>query len=454
MFRYLALALALVAVPAAAQLNLPPQLTYDFTPNQPDPVPSTPPPAEKEMRPRPAQTQDLSSLLTTTSTSYRSVVAGTSDQAKVRFTCGDSRVAAYIDQLRGPGKQPFSHLHNFFGGLTVQKDTTTYADLRRAALKKAARGVQASNCPAEWAQGSLYWAPAILVPNALGDGVARVKKHNLVTLYYYFDKIEDAQLGQFFRPGFGTVFGYNMDDPGWTQMAARVNAWNQGHSQTQLQFIAPSGHWKCEDVGVEVDSLEDLPSCPTDKQILASIVSNSCWNGHLRAPDGYSNMIPAVRAGIDGKPHCPREYPWRLPTIETIFRFSHRGVADYSTWYLSSDAHAATILGAPVKRGSTLHTDYIFGWDTRLSDDWQCGLGIQIPGRTCTPHDMDYSTIGADANGVVHRLLSDSVLPNTGGKLLVDLSVRHTGASPSDWLTVPGMTPPPPSKGAIPLHVH
>ncbi|MBI0474222.1 DUF1996 domain-containing protein [Sphingomonas sp. MA1305] len=464
MMRWLLALAALIASPAAAQLNLPAQLTYSVT----DPTPTYPVPADAEMPPAISETYDVSQLTTTTSTNF---VASNyqGSQAKARFTCVPNDTVAYIDQLRGPGQQPFGHGHGpFFGGTSVSKDITTWPQLRAAAQAKSAAGVLAATCPGDRINGSLYWQPWVMKPNALGDGVTRLKKVNLITLYYVIDKPEAAATTERLRRGFGAVFGMNMDDPDMLAFKALIAKANQTNPQIQLQFNEVShGEWVCDgdsNVYPALANYDGTPmfQCAAGKTLYARVSSNVCWNGHLRSADGYSHIIPQVRAGQDGQLHCPAEYPYKLPQIETIFRYSHLGPSDYSKWRLSSDDHAAMITGRAFRNGESLHTDYIFGWDERFSDDWQCALGMKVPGRLCTvaeggtgPHDLDYSTTGPRGqNGPVTRLLSDSVVPNSGGKVLIDLGRNFTGAQASDWLDMPTLGTSQPVKGPVKIHVH
>lgn len=455
------IAVLVTPVAAAAQLNLPSKLTYTVGLER-DPRPAGPVPADSEMAPIATETTSLVGYIGATGADeYLDVSNKPGYQAKARFTCAETGIVGYLDQIRLPGLRPAGHLHDFFGGMSVDKDITTYAQIRADALRLHAAGKIASRCPGDFINPSLYWKTALTKPNAMGDGVRRVKRSNLITLYYEIDHPEEAKWLEYLRPGIKLLFGRNMDDPNMLRLKALVDAAQAANPSLALKWTGPAhGDFRCGDSQDRYESLANADgsaafTCPTSEQIFETVTSNECWNGHLSAPDGYSNTIPAIHSDADGKDHCPLEYGYRLPRVSQTARYSHLGPDDYRQWECSADQMMATTLGQPVKGCASLHMDYVFAWLKAISDRWQCAIGLPIPGRDCSvPHAMQFDTIGPNENGVIERLVKE-VTPTSGGKPLVDLNTAYTGKKLSDWGNMPAMSMPPHvmgSGGAIEVH--
>lgn len=447
--RLIVFAALLTPVAATAQLNLPAQLTYTVGQAR-DPIPAGPVPADSEMPPAiAADTDDATGFeVADSSVDFKTVTAG-ADQAKVRFTCVVNNKLGYVDPVRYPGMQPAGHLHTFFGSKAVSKDVSSWTQLRNTARANKAAGVVSATCPGDFINNSLYWLPSFKKLNALGDGVTRVKYPDLITLYYQIDDIANAFRFERLRPNLQMIFGINMDDPDMVAFNTRVAAANTRSGNTlglETNTVART-FYNCAGSGGTFDAItqpDGTPNfqCPTDQFIEQIVTSNGCWNGHLRSVDGYSNTIPEVRSSIDGKLHCPLEYPYRLPQIQQIARYSHLGVNDYKNWVNDADAMMATVLGRPVGHGQAAHMDYIYGWREIEGVAWQCAIGIQFPGRTCTPHEGNFNTIGPIVEGgPVFRLIGDAV-PTSGGKPIAPINKKYTGAKLSDWLNMPMVSMP------------
>lgn len=446
--------IGLAASPAAAQVNLPPQLTYDPNENYgPDPGP----PSDATPEPDFTETHVTTGMIEDDGQSSPNYVyhAPGTDQSKARFTCSGNSVAAYVDQIRGPGQKPFGHLHDFMGIKGADATTVTYAQYRQLATERVAAGLIVSSCPGAALNGSNYWDPALIVENALGDGVTRVKKRNFTTLYYQFDNSLQAAIAKPFKPGYREIFGRNMDDPDMTQFKARVDA-AKAANPVALSGIGfgtndiARGFWGCETGGgaETLAKLDGTPAfeCPATAFLTYTVTGHHCWNGKLSSLDGFSTTLPELFNGNNGKKLCPKEYRWRKPQIQVATRFSHRGSADYSKWKFSSDAHVATLLGRAVGNGFSGHVDYIYGWRKPHGEAWQCAIGIQFPGRTCTTHALNFNTIGPLVEG-------GNIMRLTQPSSVIDLSKQYFGKKLSDWTTLPPISRADQVKGDINLNV-
>jgi hypothetical protein len=161
--------------------------------------------------------------------------------------------------------------------------------------------------------------------------------------------------------------------------------------------------------------------CAAGNDMYAAVNAPDCWDGHnLTAPNGRDHFRYKIRHVNSGLPVCPIGW-WQVPSFETKTKFSHNGWADYSRWYLASDRMHPNPANWR-RRGSTMHFDWMNGWDAVILDEWLINCtGIKIGARPGNPHDCDYSTIN-----VGRRLLSDSVPPD--GSMpghLVDIQTRY-----------------------------
>lgn len=450
---WLAALFSLVASSAAAQMNLPPKLTYQGQAGTP--IPAGPLPALAQMPPAFNETYTPTAAMVTTEAPQMRLVSGT-EQSKARFTCSGAKLLGYVDQIRGPNKRPYGHLHQFFGLRDIDAFKPTFTQMREAAHSLLAAGKMVTTCPGSAINGSRYWLPPFVVANAMGDGVARAKPFDYITLYYENDHANEAFKLQPFLPGFQIIFGRNMDDPYMLQFRQRVV--DAQLADPTLGFpntlagtagMIAQGSYSCEDTPAagSHDSLANLDGskkfeCPTNKRIFVTVKSNECWSGNLSSPDGFSNTVPRIRSSNHGL-MCPKEFPYLIPAVVQIARYSHKG--DYHTWRLPSDDHLQTLLQTPVTNGWSVHMDYQYGWDhERFGINWQCNIGIQFAGRTCNPHDLDFNTIGSDGKGgPAYRLFQN-----------VDFGLYQTGTKLSHWITMPPIASTTQAKGSATFHAH
>lgn len=342
-------------------------------------------------------------------------------QAKFRITLGPASHVLYDDPIRNYGHSGASHLHMFFGNEATNAHST-FASLRtRNASRSVGKEMNATG----------YWMPGIRVDNAFGDGKNYACRMDKAIIYYDDDRINDtARLTRIPR-GLRYVLGQNMDDPLETVIKAQFAAANAAAvgdgsgrydyyrfgefpgnenpttNQPPRRFqgwrmLAPDGNTQINTNGsadrpnsAYSDGFRNLDG--TDPWGGAGDPANhggqSCylvavfdgppfWDGvNLWSPGGYNHF----HYGFWDRQISQLVGPigWReLPRIQGQLFFRHRGWADYQRWYLDSDAHFASLVGAPIAPGFSWHTDWMGAWQERVFIGWQTfcnGVGNSNP---------------------------------------------------------------------------
>lgn len=339
-------------------------------------------------------------------------------EAKARFTCASSHIGAN-DPLRAYGQPGASHLHQFFGNPNVDA-FSTYDSLRHNTVNGTCSGGILNN--------TAYWFPCFI--KQMPDGSKNCVRAQRLVLYYNEGNLALVpSLQRVFR-GFGYVMGFNMDDPDDTAVKAEVARANQesvaaGGRDTYQYTGNGFGGYSChlkDNSGTLVngsgpgspvpggeiqpylaneDGSPTMPNCPAGAQIRASVVGPTCWDGvNLQSyPSGYKH----VRHGIRERDYavediCPTGW-YRIPRVQITFWFDYDDVADFTSWRLSSDDHAAMVAGHPIPNGASFHTDWFGGWDYGTEENpgvmlqWMHNCnGVRRPDGTNTPHDCDSST--------------------------------------------------------------
>lgn len=359
------------------------------------------------------------------------------DEHKFRTVCAVAGVGQF-DPIRGYGTLPYGHLHTFFGASNFSQ-SSTYTTIRNS------DGATAT-CPGLGLNNSLYWAPSVLVPNAAGGGVTKVKKPEYIILYYVdLQNIAYASQYDFFLRGETMIAGMDMDDPGGTNgrpsyvvtELATANASNSYGSYTASNHNVV---WFCNEAGSVRSApylrtpagADALASCPSTAEIYAEITGPSCIDGHnLTSPTGYKHVRYAfTETNYATTDICPTGWH-KKPTIITKWTFRHQGYADYGTWTCSSDAAATAAAGRTMGACESFHVDWMNGWDERASDLFQTEC-VAARGSSTYYGACNASTLtahGGTADGP--RSLSGST---------INISPGYTGASSSHYFDVPTYT--------------
>ena len=226
-----------------------------------------------------------------------------------RVSC-DFVKAGMFDPIVAPGVEPAGHDHQFFGALTISKDSTP-ADL------VAANATRESTSCAQTRDGSAYWMPALQVVDDPDNPVA-IEPDEIRVRYA-------APRGQRVRPF----------PAGFTLIAGDKSA-------TELQANAG---WRCEFDAPRTPLEAAPPGCDPDEAIVGVVRFPNCWDGKDLTSPTQDHM--AYRSGRT----CPSTHPVALPEmVQEVF------------WVDDGQDHAYALAS-----GNTagLHADFMNGWNQR-----------------------------------------------------------------------------------------
>jgi hypothetical protein len=219
------------------------------------------------------------------------------------------------DPLVHPGKAGSSHLHTFFGNVSVNAFTTSLAE-------------GASTCLGGVANRSAYWVPTML------DARGGVVVPETALIYYKRGHLlaRDAPIAAL-PPGLRMVAG----DP------------------------QPRTHHEC--IGVSGTRSARIPACPVGKAVWSTVLFPQCWNGRdLDSADHRSHM--AYSQQLQSAPFtwsCPTTHPVALPEITIVAIHPSDGASDL--WRLSSDS-------VDKPNGRSMHADWWNGWQPDVMASW------------------------------------------------------------------------------------
>lgn len=352
----------------------------------------TPPAAAYELADIPASPIGWSTNAPQGTSNFCALVGlgGTCVQAKARFNANVTHVLK-DDPIRNYGQPGTSHCHTFFGNGSANA-YSTFASLRANSAKYSASSGGALN-------GTAYWYPCIIKPNAFGDGKDYVVKPDFVIFYYTAPSVASTANLTYLLQGLRYVSGFNMDDGiggeklgQWLQ--DKVDEANAQPGTSGRYSIYHSGingiswAWTCNSQAIKyrlANAAGDDPftGCTAGKQLVLQFSGAGCWDGiNFWSPGGYKHVIPKVWDEVANGFVCPNAW-YELPVLQIELSFTHSGPADYTTWKCASDPDG-------VDHCSTFHTDWMNGWDRTTLHSWldEC-LGVNA-----TPHECNNSTVG------------------------------------------------------------
>ena len=352
----------------------------------------------------------------------------TSSENKFRTHCNVG-FAATLDPIRGPGRYPYGHAHQFFGKINMDQNTD-YKKLR-------SNYTTTSTCAGGTLNSTLYWFPCPMKQNVFGDGITRCKKADLVSIYYTRETAFAPRTTRFV-PGLNMIGGMNMDDITDSLQTAEIAAANakggaagyatRGHGGPIWQCLG--GSYTADNFLANTDGTDALGNCSSSDQIEVSLSLPQCWDGkNLSSPGGYKHMRYMIKETNTDAYVCPLGW-WQLAEIRIKISFSHQGAADYTKWRLSSDDAAAAACGCFIRNGESFHTDWMNGWKDSVMVQFQsfCNGLDGSAGKECAN-----STINSTGNG---RLIVTEAAPDSSRNPQVNLTQRLTGTSASDWFTL------------------
>jgi len=264
-----------------------------------------------------------------------------------RFLCGAGQILS-DDPIVYPGQPGKSHLHQYFGNLSGNANST-YESLRKSGE---------STCQND-ANRSLYWMPAML------DGKGNVVRPDFVSIYYKrrpstdpFCKTAASRCDGIPR-GLQFIFGWDQTRPNEPQ-PENAKLFNfkcvQGWSPTTATFP---------------DMVEVMKVCKPGQWLSAAISTPECWNGvDLATKDHRSHLADMVRDRNSGQLSCPATHPVIIPRFTMGVGYSIEAGDDPTKWELASDHMLPPALR---RAGSTFHSDYWEAWEDEVREMWERG---------------------------------------------------------------------------------
>ena len=295
---------------------------------------------------------------------------GRAGDGNFRVSCQYSHFS-YDDPILKPGQTGAAHLHMFFG------KTNTNAFTNKENIAKSGGGT----CNGFALNRSAYWTPALL------DSRDKAIIPKQILVYYKSTRVPE--------------FGVNRMPQGLQLLGGNIPGSNNVPSATSSNVF-----WSCGANGAQdknaTKSRKDLTKsgtlaelgskCRGDEPINATIYFPQCvakdasGNIRLSSRDSLSHTF-RLKNVTDA---CPASHPVRIPELAILLYYpslNDLNLTSLADWKLSSD------MGAPA--GSTLHADWMGGWQDKTMDLWvqncnrdqrNCTLG-----QTSTPDHLKRS---------------------------------------------------------------
>ncbi len=261
---------------------------------------------------------DSNDLQTTVDTGKPSVYGG-----DARTSCKFSHMK-FDDPIVFPGKPGRSHLHAFFGNVSVDANSTS--DTLVAAGN--------STCNGGIGNRSAYWVPA-MIDTRTGTPV----KPEGGGFYYKHGSIK------------GTLI---KTIPKGLRMIA-------GNSSNKTATGNPNAaRFKCIGGPNNQNALygPGIGNCDKGAELWSEVFFPQCWDGvNLDSADHKSHMAYPVYNPVTHIYYCPATHPYPIPSITYNIIYKVRDTDDISKWRLASDNYDPSLPG-----GYSSHGDYMFGW--------------------------------------------------------------------------------------------
>ena len=302
-----------------------------------------------------------------------------------RMICGAGQLA-YDDPLVYPGQPGKSHLHQFYGNLGVNANST-FSTIRTTG------GSTCGDPTASYAVNrSGYWMPAML------DGAGNVVKPVYVAIYYKRIPASDPRCTRSNPGSIGNCVGI----PTGLRFITGYNM--QGGTTDVTAFFYCNGGTGTSSA-LKTNITDVIPNCPLGSggNLTLNIGGPDCWDGvNLDSPDHRSHVshssyvwdpsLPNPNGGTGlSYQRCDDAHPYHIPQMTLIAFYTLDANFAANKWHLSSDEMTPGTIP-----GSTFHADYIEGWSPTVRDGWlkncinahmscqggELGDGTQIKGMT------------------------------------------------------------------------
>ena len=333
----------------------------------------------------------------------------TTGEAKSRFSADHNRFAA-DDPLLKFGQPGESHLHDFFGGTSINA-WTTYESGRRMANRLAQKGLLASSAAGGPYNGSGYWVPAMLTRDPFGDGFDYANPISHTVIYYASNGAQRSEASSRIPRGLRYITGRNMFDPDDILITQEIDAANAAAGNNRYGYpgngfngwslytvsdvdgtttIERDDPNESHDFFVRPDGTDPWATNGPDGPhfIKAGLTAPQSYNGiDLWAPDGRSHMRHIVSDSQDTTPYitgstAPNGWFWQPKLTLTVWWYFESRAQRLAS-RLSSDDHVDMMTGRQNGAGWSMHADWFGLWDDKIFFGSEDGteLGWQ---RFCT----------------------------------------------------------------------
>ncbi|MEH3121175.1 MAG: DUF1996 domain-containing protein [Sphingomonas phyllosphaerae] len=284
---------------------------------------------------------DVASMLVPSWGSGAIAVSGAAEGVGAfRFNCNPGQLLR-DDPIVFPKQPGKSHLHQFFGNLTADANST-YASLR-------AKGDSTCGNPLN---RSAYWSPAML------DGKGNVVQWDYAQIYYKRSPSSSegcavvATRCEGIPRGLRQIFGYDM-----------------------VTGKTPTGsvYWKCDGPTAPSGAFPTLADvatvCRAGNYITVSSSSPTCWDGKRLDSPNHRDHLAYADFGNTGKLRCPATHPVGIPAFSLQLFYRVVDGDNPTEWSLSSDDMTAMGMGK-LPAGTSFHTDLMDAWDDDIKHVW------------------------------------------------------------------------------------
>lgn len=287
-----------------------------------------------------------------------------------RFTCGPGHLA-YDDPIVYFGQPGKSHLHQFYGNLTVDA-SSTYSSIR------ATGDSTCSPTPGAPVNRSAYWMPAML------DGAGNVVRPDNVLIYYKRLPKSDPKCTRSNPGSVGDCVGI----PTGLKFVAGFNMLSM-KAEHPTYFYCNGG--LNSDLKSNINDV--ISACPvgTGAKLTVNISTPDCWNGKdIDSADHRSHLAYGsyVWDSVVGTStyRCDDAHPYVIPQLSFIAFYTIDANFAAGKWHPSSDE---MVPGVPA--GTTWHIDYLEGWSPTIRSLW---LTNCIDGHlSCVDGDLGNGTV-------------------------------------------------------------
>ena len=300
-----------------------------------------------------------------------------------RFLCSAGQISN-DDPIVYPGQPGAAHLHQFFGNLGANANST-YESLRAGGE---------STCQNDLNR-SAYWMPAML------DGKGSVVRPDFVSIYY---KRWPASSPFCTTAGKGCV--------GIPRGLRFVFGWDQTRPDVPQPENNKLFNFKCVQGWSPVtasfpDMVEPMKVCKPGQWLSATISTPQCWNGvDLDSKDHRTHLADMVRDRSSGQNACPETHPWIIPQFTMGVSYSIEAGDEPTLWTLASDHMLPLALR---RAGATFHSDYFEGWQDEIRLRWEAGCLDKM--LNCSDGDLGDGAIMARGKRYASGKASPRLVP-------------------------------------------